>query len=120
MLFLDDSEVSHDLKPFYLILDDPELFECLINLPEVETPQHNPLNYSWIHEQQQADSILRGLQRKKPENYITKEFEDNIKLICYVAPGDNAATQWRICLTEDMVPKVAGSMKYWDTQATNA
>ena len=107
MLFLNDSEVSDDLEAFYSMLDDPELFECLINLPEVDTPQHNPLNYSWIHEQQQADNQLIRLQRKKPENYITKEFEDNVKLICYVAPGDDAATQWRICLTEDMIPKVA-------------
>ena len=110
MLFLDDSEVSHDLETFHSILDDPELFECFINLPEVDTPQHNPLNYSWIHEQQQADSTLKRLQLKKPENFITKEFEDNVKLICYVAPGDSAATQWKICLTEDMIPKEGSTM----------
>jgi len=46
-----------------------ECFECYLNFPETETPEKNPLSYSYISEQQQEDNKLLALLEKYPENY---------------------------------------------------
>ena len=52
------------LQQEYLGLNDDEIwemFECYLNLPEILHPDHNPLNYAHIHEQQEQDERLLAL-----------------------------------------------------------
>ena len=55
--------------------------------------------------------LLQGL----PANYIIKQFGNNVDLVCYVWPGDNPDTQWKICLTQDsLIPTI-----HWFHQVLN-
>jgi hypothetical protein len=51
----DDVIDEHYLECFHSVLNEPELFECFLNLPETNAPAENPLNMKWIREQQQND-----------------------------------------------------------------
>jgi hypothetical protein len=77
------------------------VLDCLLNLPEVETPAENPLNYTHIREQQQADEKLMQLHERRPQQYIYKTVEGDIDILCYA--GDDAATGWKIALPDGMV-----------------
>jgi hypothetical protein len=47
-------------------------------------PDHNPLNYAHIHEQQQQDEKLLALQAKYPDNYVNLQLDDDVdSIICY-------------------------------------
>jgi aryl carrier-like protein len=104
----DDIIEEHYLDCFYSVLDEPELFDCLLNLPELEEPTQNPLNMEWIRERQQADATLLARAASNPTNYVYKTFEDDLQILCYVKTGEDAETQWRIALAQDMVqPTIA-------------
>ena len=92
-----------DTESFYTLLDDPELFESMLNLPDTEV-QENPLNYGWLAEQQEADVSLQQLAQRYPNQY-TQKMIGNTELICYTKPGDNPAN-WKTALAESAVPKV--------------
>ena len=80
------------------------ILECYLNLPEMEHPERNPLNYEYIREQQQADDQLLKLQRKYPNNYINKCLDDNVDdIICYVKDHNNPYEIWKIALPDQMV-----------------
>ena len=77
------------LEEHYSLLEDQELLDCFLNLPELETPEENPLNYSHIRDRQQTCERLAKAREKRPEQYFEKELEDGIKVICYAkTPSD--------------------------------
>ena len=94
---------TSDTESFYTVLDEPELFESMLNLPDTEV-QENPLNYGWLAEQQEADVSLQSLANKWPNQFNKKKIGDT-ELICYTKPADNPAN-WKIALAEASVPKV--------------
>jgi hypothetical protein len=68
------------------VLYELELFECFLNLPEMNAPAENPLNMEWIRKQQQNDLELLARAMKYPERYVNKVV-DGTKILCHVKPG---------------------------------
>jgi hypothetical protein len=97
----DDVIDEHYLECFHSVLNEPELFECFLNLPETNAPAENPLNMKWIREQQQNDPELLASAMKYPERYVNKNVDDT-KILCHVKPGDDPETQWKIALAQGM------------------
>ena len=85
------------------MLDEPELLECFLNLPEMNTPAENPLNMEWICTQQQQDAGLLDRAIKYPTRYITKTMENDVDVLCYVKPDDDPNRQWKIALAQGMI-----------------
>jgi transposase InsO family protein len=57
----------------------------------------------WIRERQQTDPVLLDRAIKYNERYVNKTFENGTQVLCYVKPGDNPDTQWKIALAKDMI-----------------
>ena len=68
-------------------LYDDEMWECIefyLNLPDSGRASQNPLNYAHIHDLQQHDNKLLGLQVKHLDSYVYMELDDYIsEIICY-------------------------------------
>ena len=100
-------EVLEDAEDLMFIsFGDTETYECIdayLNLPELDTPTDNPLNLEWIREKQQEDTSLLEKLHTYPERYMYREFDDDINIICHVKPGDDAETQWKIALAQNML-----------------
>ena len=60
-------EDVYELDEHYSITEDTELLECFLNLPDLEEPGNNPLNYKHIHERQQSCARLSKHRDKFPE-----------------------------------------------------
>ena len=100
----DDNEL-YFLDQEYIGFSDNELtemLECYLNLPEIPHPEHNPLNYVHIREQQQQDDKLLALQTKYPDNYVDLPLHpDDDDIICY--KKDPTQDNWKIALLDSMV-----------------
>ena len=105
MPIANNSDNEPELESFYSILDQPELFDCLLNLPELNVPSENPLNMEWIRTRQQADADLQQAAVTYSDRYVTKTFKNNVQVLCYVRPGDDSQRQWKIALAKDMVER---------------
>lgn len=86
------------------ILDDPELVECFMHLPQLEAAHESPLRWDNIHEKQQSDEQLQGYIQRYPERYRYKNI-DGHQIIVHTKPGDNPDTQWKIALPLNMIPQ---------------
>ena len=103
----DDDDNLYFVDQYYSGVHDDDIYnilECYLNLPEMEHPEQNPLNFDYIREQQQADEQLLRLQRKHPNNYTYKCLDDNVDdIICYVKDFNDPLSQWKIALSDQMV-----------------
>ena len=88
---------------FHDILEDDDLFECFLSLPTLATPSHNPLNYKYIRDEQQTCAAIATARQKHPNNYVTKELDDNVHVICHVKTGKDPNVDWKIALPESML-----------------
>ena len=105
--FDDEEDNAYFFDQYYSGVHDEDIYdtlECYLNLPDMEHPEQNPLNFGHIREQQQADENLLSLQRRYPDNYINKCLDDNVDdIICYVKDHHDPTTQWKIALPDLMV-----------------
>ena len=88
---------------FHSWLDEPEVLECLLNLPPAGPAAENPLNYAHIRQQQQADADLMQLRQRRPQQYVYVTMGNDIEVLCHVKPGDDPQTGWKIALPTAMV-----------------
>ena len=99
---LDDVYMLDDFNS--LLEHDAELLDCLLNLPESDAPEENPLNYEHIRECQQDDAKLAARINKWPERYIEKELAPGVNVTCYIPPNSNDPDRdWRIALPDKLV-----------------
>ena len=63
----------------------------------------NPLNLPKMREEQYECEDIRRWKNKFPNHFITKEIDTVQDLICYVKPGANPDTSWRIVLPTSML-----------------
>ena len=84
---IDLEDVIYMLNNFNSLLKyDAELLNCLLNLPESDAPEENPLNYEHIRECQQDDAKLAARVNKWPARYIEKELAPGVNVTCYIPP----------------------------------
>ena len=96
---------------FYSMMEDPELVECFMNLPEEDcylnlpnvVEDEHPLDLDLIKEKQYADEALIKRKDKYPTQYITKQLGTVRDIICHVKEGENPKEQWRIALSKYMI-----------------
>lgn len=48
-------------------MDDPDQFECLLNIPIEPEPMINPVNYAHLHHAQQQQPALWNLPQVHPD-----------------------------------------------------
>ena len=74
------------------MLENPELVECFVNLPEEDcylnlpnvVEDKHPLDMDLIKEKQYADEVLMKRKDKYPNCYITKQIGTVRDIICHV------------------------------------
>ena len=92
------------LDDYHSVLDELELLDCFLNLPEMDAPEENPLNYAHIRDCQKEDNFLSQRIKKYPERYVEKELEPGVNVMCYIPPkSSDPDTDWRIALPDNMV-----------------
>ena len=98
----DNEDERYFLDQEYAGFGDSELaetFECYLNLLEIPHPEHNPLNYAHIREQQQQDAKLLALQAQHPDNYVNLQLDPDVEdIICY--KKDPTQDNWKIALPD--------------------
>lgn len=97
------SRLNDTTDSFHSWFDEPEMLECMLNLPEVEVARENPLNYEYIREQQQQDANLLQMHQRRPALFFYIPMEGNIDILVFVKQGDDPNTAWRIALPSSMV-----------------
>eukprot|EP00804_Cyclotella_cryptica_P003872 CCRYP_015762-RB/>CCRYP_015762-RB protein AED:0.23 eAED:0.23 QI:0/-1/0/1/-1/0/1/0/451 len=81
----DDYEL-YFLDQEYAGFNDDELketLECYLNLLEISHPEHKPLNYAHIREQQQQDNKLLALQTQYPNNCVNLQQHSDVEDIIF-------------------------------------
>ena len=102
----DQNEQESSLESFYSIYDEPEVIECMLNLPPMFSPMENPLNYTWMRETQQRDQVLQKRLEKSADTrgpYFIKRLDDENDVICYSKNFNERDKYWRIALSAEMV-----------------
>lgn len=89
---------GHDIYDCLKYLPDADAYFSYLNLPITEK---NPLSLRWLAEMQSAEAKLLQLAKTTDTGYHVKEFEDDIKLVCYTKPGNDEDTDWKIVLTDE-------------------
>jgi hypothetical protein len=100
---IENAYMNESLEDHYSLLEDQELFDCFLNLPELDNPEENPLNYSHIRDRQQSCSKLTRTRDMQPDRYFEKELEDGINIICYAKTPNDKEENWKIALPDNMV-----------------
>ena len=93
------------LDDFNSVLEyDAELLDCLLNLPELDAPEENPLNYEYIRECQQDDATFAARTDKHPERFVDKELAPGVNVTCYIPPkSSDPDRDWKIALPDKLV-----------------
>lgn len=80
------NDTSSRVDTFYLILDDPELLDCYLNLPDLEETEHYPLNYTWIQQEQQNEKRFEpnGVAGMLPTTVHHAKAIGYQNIICYM------------------------------------
>ena len=95
---------------FCSILDDPDLAECFMALPNEEcylnlpnnSAVESPLDIQNISEKQQKDKQLLARLSKHKELYFKKDI-DGHTVICYCKNKEERNSKWRIALPTNMI-----------------
>ena len=89
---------------FFLLLDEPELAECLLVHPEFDDEGRYPLTYKTICEYQLQDAALQQLAQNVATTKFASKNLSNTEVICYIPPGD--PTDWEIAILDGMLDKL--------------
>jgi len=96
----DDVDIKHNLL---LTLQDTELTECLLNVPEVAPERPFLLDCGTIATAQADDAVLQPFIKHKPEQCQLKDIEKGMSLVtCCETPESKP----RICLPNSMIDEV--------------
>jgi len=95
---------------FHSILDDPELAECFMALPDEEcylnlpntSAVDSPLDMQTISEKQKDDTELLARKNKHKDFYFEKKLGDH-SIICYYKDKGNRKSNWRIALPKSVI-----------------
>lgn len=98
------ASAESDAVPHTSVLDDPELVECFLNLPQLAAANESPLRWENVHEMQQTDDQLQEYLQRFPDRYRYKMIEGH-PILVHTKPGDNPDTQWKIALPLNMIPQ---------------
>ena len=95
---------------FHSIMDDPDIAECFLILPNEEcylnlpndSAVDSPLDMQTISEKQKEDTELIARMNKHKDLYFEKKL-DGHKVICYSKDREQRQTSWRIALPKSMI-----------------
>ena len=85
----------------YICVEEEEIYDGFFNVPTVPMRQ-NPLNMEWIAESQRRNPKTKALISNPGEEYHLRPVGD-VDVLCYVRPGGDVNTQWRIVLTDETI-----------------
>ncbi len=87
-------------EPRECVSDDPDLHKCFLNLPLPELTDTNPVDFAWIHTQQNTGAELTTKAAKYPDRYFNKLIDGRV-IVCHALPNENHLTQWKIAITKE-------------------
>jgi hypothetical protein len=58
------------LDMFSSVVDEPELLDSYLALPQLSPNHRSPLDFEWMQQQQQQDNELQQLMTRRPNEYI--------------------------------------------------
>ena len=98
---------------FHSILDDPDIAECFLTLPNEEcylnlpndSAVDSPLDIQTISEKQKEDTELVVHMNKHKYLYFERKL-DGHKVICYSKDREQRQTNWRIALPKSMIKSI--------------
>ncbi len=105
-----DDKSTITYENFHSIMDDQELAECFLALPDEECYLNlpntgavdSPLDIESIHDNQKDDAELLARAEKQSERYFKKKIGD-FNIICYSKDIASRNSKWRIALPKKMV-----------------
>ena len=105
-----ENESTIKYENFHSILDDPQLAECFLALPDEDcylnlpntSAVDSPLDLQTISESQQDDTELQARVEKHTSLYFTKKIGD-FSIVCYLKDFEKRNEKWRIALPKKMV-----------------
>ena len=94
-----------DESLFFSLLDQPDLAECFLNLPDAEM-MRNPLDPQWMQENQFEDEQLNARRQDRPELFPVK-YISGVPLIHYrTDPAELDEMNWRIAIPSGLLNDV--------------
>ncbi len=73
------------------ISDNSDLLKCFLNLPLPKLTETNPVNFVWIHTQQNTGTELITKAAKYPDRYFNKLIDGHV-IVCHAHPNKNCLT----------------------------
>jgi len=97
------ADMSQQTSQTFSIIDEPELLQCYLNLPDVDHEHPFALDYATIAAKQLTDDRIQALLITKPQSYApTPLSEGSPDVVCY----HQSADKLRICIPDSMVEEV--------------
>ncbi len=60
------------------VSNDPDLLKCFLNLPLPKVSETNPVDFVWIHAQQNTGTKLAATAAKYPDRYFNKHIDGGV------------------------------------------
>ena len=84
------------------VIDDSEMLECFLNLPEVTYDEPFVLNFSTIAAEQATDPELQALLVSEPTKYKKMTMGHEIEVIMEQQKNES----WKIAIPDSLLPKI--------------
>ena len=96
------SQTQVDEQGAFSLFDDPELFECFLNMPTPGEMQM-PLRFDRIRDAQEEDDFLKEQVQTANPLYVMKQLQADVSILCYRPELNTPENQWKIAIPDSLL-----------------